>query len=153
MTLAGIKGVSVYDPTVIQIEDLGANFFLRESDVGKKTRAEVSVQSLKELNPFVEVDSLEKIDPEMAKDYTIIIVTELLLPLEVIFKFNEVARKNGKGFIFTLALGLFGMAFTDFGDNHIVKDRNGNPTIINYISGITKGNPTTIYFEENVESF
>ena len=143
----------MYDPTVIQIEDLGANFFFRESEVGKKTRAKAVIESLKELNPFVEINSLEKLDPDMAKDYTVIIITELLFPLEVIFRFNEVARKNKKGFIFTLALGLFGIVFTDFGDNHLVRDTNGSSTVSNRISSITQGNPTIISFEKSVRSF
>lgn len=44
--LAGPKEVTIYDPTIVTISDLGANFFLTTEHVGKKRRDEASVQAL-----------------------------------------------------------------------------------------------------------
>ena len=34
------QSVTIYDPTTVAINDLSSNFYLKEEDVGKKTRAE-----------------------------------------------------------------------------------------------------------------
>lgn len=43
LILAGPNSVTIYDPTQVAIADMGANFYISESDVGNKTRAEASV--------------------------------------------------------------------------------------------------------------
>ena len=53
LILAGPGSVDLYDPTTVAIEDLGSNFYLKQEDVGKTTRAEASIGQLKELNPYV----------------------------------------------------------------------------------------------------
>jgi ubiquitin-activating enzyme E1 len=42
LTLAGPKSVTLYDPTTVAIGDLSANFYLKQADVGKKSRAEAT---------------------------------------------------------------------------------------------------------------
>jgi ubiquitin-activating enzyme E1 len=42
LILAGPKSVTLYDPTTVAIGDLSANFFLKQADVGKKSRAEAT---------------------------------------------------------------------------------------------------------------
>ena len=42
LALAGPKTIDIYDPTVVGINDLGSNFYIRESHVGKCSRAEAS---------------------------------------------------------------------------------------------------------------
>jgi molybdopterin/thiamine biosynthesis adenylyltransferase len=39
LVLAGPKQVSFYDPNLASIGDMGRNFYIKEEDVGKKTRA------------------------------------------------------------------------------------------------------------------
>ena len=36
LILAGPRSVTVYDPSPVAIQDLGSNFFFKESDVGKQ---------------------------------------------------------------------------------------------------------------------
>ena len=55
LILAGPKQVTIYDPSLVTIEDVGRNFYCRHEDVGKKSRAEASLSQLKELNPNVNV--------------------------------------------------------------------------------------------------
>jgi ubiquitin-activating enzyme E1 len=42
LILAGPKSVTIYDPTPVSLNDLSANFYIAEADVGSKTRAEAS---------------------------------------------------------------------------------------------------------------
>ena len=55
LILAGPKKVSLYDPSIVRIEDLGSNFYLHENLVGKASRAQASLENLKNLNPHVDV--------------------------------------------------------------------------------------------------
>ena len=53
--LNGPKEVDIFDETVVNIKDLGSNFFLSEEDVGKKRRDEACLEKLSKLNPNVKV--------------------------------------------------------------------------------------------------
>lgn len=55
LILAGPGQVSLYDPDIVKINDLGANFYCEESSVGKVSRAEACFEKLQELNPYVKV--------------------------------------------------------------------------------------------------
>lgn len=46
LILAGPKAVTIYDPTLVNWGDLSSNFYCREGDVGKKSRAEASFGKL-----------------------------------------------------------------------------------------------------------
>jgi len=39
LILAGPKSVDLYDPTMVSINDLGSNFYIREAHIGKMSRA------------------------------------------------------------------------------------------------------------------
>lgn len=55
LILAGPNTVILHDDGVVEARDLGSNFYLGEEDVGKKTRAEASLEQLKDLNMYVNV--------------------------------------------------------------------------------------------------
>lgn len=60
VALAGVKSVTIYDPTPITIQDLSSQFFLRVSDVGTgKSRADATAPRLAELNSYVPVRVLD----------------------------------------------------------------------------------------------
>ena len=46
LILAGPRSVHIYDPTLTQLKDLGANFYLEEAHVGKVSRAEACLDKL-----------------------------------------------------------------------------------------------------------
>ncbi|KAE9419802.1 hypothetical protein Angca_004194, partial [Angiostrongylus cantonensis] len=52
LVLAGVRSVCVMDSELVRMPDLGQNFFLRQSDIGRP-RAAATVEYLKELNPSV----------------------------------------------------------------------------------------------------
>jgi ubiquitin-like 1-activating enzyme E1 A len=47
----GMGQVTIIDDGIVQEEDLGANYFISELDVGKLSRAEASVGKIQDLNP------------------------------------------------------------------------------------------------------
>jgi molybdopterin/thiamine biosynthesis adenylyltransferase len=55
LILAGPKQVTIYDPTIVSVEDVGRNFYCRSEHIGKISRAEASLFQLKDLNPGVHV--------------------------------------------------------------------------------------------------
>jgi ubiquitin-activating enzyme E1 len=54
IALAGVKSLTLYDPTPAKIADLSSQFFLRVEDVGKP-RDEVSAPRVAELNAYTPV--------------------------------------------------------------------------------------------------
>ena len=57
--LSGAYSVDIHDPNIVQINDLGSNFYLKEEDVGKKNRDEASFTSLSKLNQYVKISVLK----------------------------------------------------------------------------------------------
>lgn len=58
--LAGVKSVKLYDPSPVEVKDLGTQFYLSESDVGQPTAAACKAK-LQELNTAVQVSVLDSI--------------------------------------------------------------------------------------------
>lgn len=54
IALAGVKSLSLYDPTTTEIADLSSQFFLTPADVGKPRDA-ATVPRVAELNAYVPV--------------------------------------------------------------------------------------------------
>lgn len=77
LILAGPKQVVLYDPTLTAINDLSSNFYLNEAHVGKTSRADACVQSLRELNPYVSVDVVSEVTPESAKNFNVVVFADL----------------------------------------------------------------------------
>lgn len=63
------------------------------------------------------------------------IVTEFY-SLDFLYKLNDLLRSLNKGFIVSATSGLLGFVFTDFGLNHIITDKNGEPKKTVLISNI-----------------
>eukprot|EP00343_Euplotes_focardii_P012921 CAMPEP_0205833078 /NCGR_PEP_ID=MMETSP0206-20130828/48682_1 /ASSEMBLY_ACC=CAM_ASM_000279 /TAXON_ID=36767 /ORGANISM="Euplotes focardii, Strain TN1" /LENGTH=1012 /DNA_ID=CAMNT_0053139147 /DNA_START=84 /DNA_END=3122 /DNA_ORIENTATION=+ len=125
LALAGPKRVDIYDPTQVELRDLGANFYLNEGHIGTTSRAEASIAQLRELNPYVKVDVVTGDLTEIVNNYDVVVVTELFQTTEELFKLNEALREQNKGFILTQSLGAYGYTFVDYGDNFIVRDPTG----------------------------
>lgn len=60
LVLPGIGGFTIVDPAIITESDLGVNFFLDESGLGKP-RAQETCKHLQELNPDVKGDFLNEV--------------------------------------------------------------------------------------------
>jgi ubiquitin-activating enzyme E1 len=134
VALAGVKSISVYDPNPVKIEDLSSQFFLTEADVGK-SRAEVTVPKLSELNSYVPISVVSsELDENTLGQFQVIVMTDGSVEQQV--KINEFTHKNDIKFISTDIKGLFGKVFVDFGEKFTVFDPTGEEPQTGIISSI-----------------
>ena len=146
--LSGPQSVTIYDPVIVQINDLSSNFYLSEEDVGKRFRDEASIQKLSELNPYVTVSTLRfeytnnlldfsSLFCEKVLNFNVVVFTELQ-PVNFLIQINNTCRQNKIKFIYSCNLGLAGYIFTDFGPEHTIFEQTGGVPIVYNIKSITK---------------
>lgn len=128
LVLAGIGSLTVIDPEVITEQDLGAQFLISESDIGKN-RAEAAVPQLRKLNPRVKITA-DPSDPRLkGQDYfslfDLIIATDLDFP--TIKLFNAASRLNNRPFYAAGAHGVYGYIFADLIMHEYVIERDKSP--------------------------
>ena len=98
LVLPGIGHFTILDPAIVQVEDLGVNFFLDETSLGK-SRAEQTCNFLKELNPDVAgnflSESLESFinRHDSLRPYSHILVASPLDP-QLLFTISEHAQRT-----------------------------------------------------------
>jgi len=150
LILAGPNTVVLHDDAKVEIRDLGANFYLAESDVGAKTRAEASLEKLKELNPYVNVSIHSgPITEEFLSSFSVAVFTET--DQADLVKYNEICRacKPAVGFICADAFGLAGSIFVDFGDSFSVFDKDGEEPRSAIVVGVTQEDPGTVHCHQD----
>ncbi|KAJ9113011.1 hypothetical protein QFC22_006107 [Naganishia vaughanmartiniae] len=138
VVLAGVKEVGIWDEGVVQIEDLGTQFFLRQEDIGKP-RASVTAPRLAELNSYVpvhEVKGHDELSVEMVKDYQVVVLTDT--PLAKQLEINDYCHANGIRFLSADVRGLFGTAFNDFGPEFTCVDPTGEQPLSGMIASIDR---------------
>ena len=128
--LSGPKSVLIYDPSIAKLEDLGNNYYLKYEDINKNRLDYSILNSLSNLNPFTKVDILNLINPDnffdvIKKQNLNVIVQTEIQSKDYIIQLNDFCRKNNIKFIYGAVLGLGGFIFSDFGNNHIIFDKNG----------------------------
>ena len=161
--LAGPRKVTIYDNNISKINDLTSNYFINEKDVvDNKRRDKASFNNLNELNPNVKLEIMdnnsiiehlkEKLNIKEEK-YDIIVITEFM-PKNIIIELNNFCRENKIGFIYGIELGITVFCFTDFGDNFIIYDIDGEEPkrhTINFISNDNPGIVKLVHPVNNVE--
>lgn len=144
VALAGVKSVTVYDPFAVEVADLGAQFFLREEDVGKP-RGAVTAPRLAELNSYVPVHLMEgngEIEVDMIKGYQVVVLTNTTLDKQI--EIDEYCHANGIYFIAADVRGLFGSVFNDFGKNFSCVDTNGEQPLSGMVVEIDKAEDAVV---------
>ncbi|KAG2392698.1 hypothetical protein C9374_011423 [Naegleria lovaniensis] len=140
--LTGVKSVTLYDPKNVTFDDLSAQFYASEKDIGQN-RAEVSLQQLKELNQYVPV-KIHKGDltEDFITQFAVVVFTDTHIPQLV--EMNEICHKHNVRFIACESRGLMGSLFCDFGTNFTVYDPDGENVVSNIVTDITNGYPATV---------
>ena len=149
LILAGPKLVHIYDPTPVEIRDLGSNFYCREEHVGKVSRGQASIDKLQELNPYVKVENLQSLTLDDHKNYNVVCYTEVFGNIDDVIQVNEQCRKNGSGFILSQCMGPAGFAFLDYGDNFQINDADGEDTKAFIVVSVTQANPAIVTVHED----
>jgi len=137
--LAGVHTIALHDQELVQVRDLGSNFFLSEADVGKP-RAAVCVAKLAELNRNVRVENYtSELTEKYVETFDAVVFTRG--DKKTLIKWNEFCRSHTKphvddhgyastrpapiAFISSFTAGICGSVFTDFGPNFTVRDKDG----------------------------
>lgn len=137
IALAGVKSLTLFDPTLAAISDLSSQFFLHPGDVGKP-RATVTAPRVAELNSYTPVfvhpsesllDSLEQL-----RNYQVVVLTGT--PLDDQLAISQFCHQNGIFLVITDTFGLFGSIFTDFGNGFAVVDATGENALGGIVAGI-----------------
>jgi len=143
VVLGGVKSVTLHDDTPAQLSDLGAQFFLREADVGKP-RAAVTAPRLAELNTYVPVEVHQgALAPEFVAQFGIIVIAGGV-PMSEAIKINDACRAAGCRFILTETFGVFGYCFCDFGDGFTCVDTNGEEPSTAMVASIDNSSAETV---------
>ncbi|KAI8989381.1 ubiquitin-activating emzyme E1 [Pilobolus umbonatus] len=140
--LAGVKSVTIWDPSPVEISDLSAQFYLTEADIGQP-RAKVTQPRLAELNPYVPVNLLEKeLTEDVLQNYKVVVLTEMTMDKQVAI--SEICHTNNIYFISVEVRGLFGRIFNDFGTQFEVIDATGEEPLHGMIAAISKEEDGTV---------
>lgn len=124
LVLAGIKSLTVVDHEAVTEDDLGAQFFISEEDIGKN-RAEAAVPEMQKLNPRVNIH-VDKSDiamkgPEFYQAYDMVIATDLdFMTLSTI---NASTRLSQKPFYAAGTHGFYGYIFADLIQHDYIIER------------------------------
>lgn len=138
LILAGPNTVFLHDDEIVELNNLGTNFYLREEHVGKVSRAEASQPQLSELNSYVQVKVHKgEITNELLAQFDVVVFTDCY-DIEKLTAFNNFCRSKGIGFIYSGNLGLFGFAFVDFGAKFKCFDPTGEEPRNAIVVGVTQ---------------
>lgn len=147
LVLQGLGGVTICDPKLAKLEDLGTNFFLTEADVGKPLAATL-VPRFKELNPFCDLKSVDAITEEVVLQHTVMLVCERM-SLPEMTRWNDFCRATSPkaiSFIYVHTGGVFGSVFVDLGPSHIVYDATGQAPMVRLVESIESGTEALVRF-------
>lgn len=156
--LAGVKAVTLYDPTPVTYRDLGGNPYARLGDVGQ-ARADCCAPRLAELNPYVTVSvmqdgangdamgSLHSTNTEewaaRVKGYRCVAVCDALSD-EELQAVDAACRRENVCLVACESRGVCTSLFCDFGDEWSVADADGEPGAACLVASITQTNPALI---------
>jgi molybdopterin/thiamine biosynthesis adenylyltransferase len=136
--LAGCEAVMMYDDDIVQPSDVGANFCLRESDVGSKRGVAVTPR-LSVLNSDVHVKSHTGIGLNLTliSGFQIVIFTET--SRDQLLYWSEVCHLRNIAFIAAEARGAAGYVFVDFGEKYTVEDEEGEESHPFFVKNVGRG--------------
>ena len=143
LILSGVTKITLYDNSLVTINDLNTNFFAKKEDIDNNTRAEATQRGLMEINSSALIMLYKG---ELSDNYNIldncqiVIVTEII-NMETAEFLNHYCREKNIAFIYTAEFGFSSFLFTDFGDEFIVEDLNGKETQRYFIKSITNSCP------------
>ena len=148
LALAGPNTIVIHDDAIVELRDLGSNFYLTPEDVGRR-RGEATQAKLQELNPQVKVIlHTGEITEQFLSEFHVVFFSET--DNATLVRFDNFCRTHNPviGFISCENWGAAGYGFVDFGDEFCCFDRDGENTRSFIISNITVGNPGIVTVHE-----
>ncbi|KAG0652431.1 DNA damage tolerance RHC31 [Hyphodiscus hymeniophilus] len=124
LVLAGIHSLTVVDHALVTEADLGAQFFITESDLGQN-RAAAAAPQIRKLNPRVQVivdtDNIMSKGAAFYGSFDIVIATDL--QPDTLNIINTATRINHKPFYAAGVHGFYGFIFSDLIQHEYVVER------------------------------
>ncbi|DBB17709.1 TPA: NEDD8-activating protein uba3 [Trebouxia sp. C0006] len=140
--LAGVKAMVLHDTAETQLQDLSAQFYLTEADVGTN-RAAACRDKLQELNTAVAVSSSSaQLTEQYISQFQVVVCTNTMMKESI--SIDEICHKHKIGFIKADVCGVFASVFCDFGTGFQVLDVDGEEPATGIVASIIPGNPTLI---------
>ncbi|POS85648.1 ubiquitin-activating enzyme E1 [Erysiphe pulchra] len=137
IALAGVKSLTLYDPSPASIADLSSQFFLKSDDIGKP-RDTVTALRVSELNAYtpVKIHNSSSLVSDLSQfdQYQVVILTDTPLKDQLII--SQYLHEKGIYLVITETFGLFGYIFCDFGSNFQVIDPTGETPVSGIVAGI-----------------
>ncbi|CAD8197777.1 unnamed protein product [Paramecium octaurelia] len=118
IVLSGVKRVILFDPQLVQMSDLGSNFYLTEQDLNKRRDFGV-LNKLKHLNPYVKIDVIQNSLDELNLDEIQVFVTQDPSIASIASNQNKLAV------VLAQTRNIFVRIITDFGNEFTVVDKDG----------------------------
>ncbi|CAO3690429.1 unnamed protein product [Umbelopsis vinacea] len=129
LVLAGIGSLTILDHEPVTVQDLGAQFFLTESDIGKN-RAEASAIQVQALNPRVlvktEDEDIEKKTDDFFEQFDVVCVTNA--SKSTLVRLDGICRLQKTPFYAADTFGMFGYIFCDLHSHNYIQIRKEEPT-------------------------
>ena len=141
--LAGLKSITLHDTATVTLRDLGSQFYLSDTDIGRN-RAEACREQLQGLNTAVPVatSTTPDISDTFLSSFQVVVATQL--PVSEAARINEFCHRSGIAFIKADIRGVFASVFCDFGPSFRVLDVDGEEPHTGIIAGVSPGNPTLV---------
>ena len=138
LILSGVHSVTLHDDSRVQPADLGANFCLRESDVGALSRAVACAPRLAALNKHVSVrpHTGVSVDAGLLGGHTAVLCVDQ--PLADAMHFNDICRSVGVAFVGAESRGAAGYVFVDFGDDFTVGAADDRTPVSAAVQGVSQ---------------
>ena len=134
--LGGVKSMTIYDKENVSLDDLAAQFYLAERDIGKN-RARCTLPHLAELNTYVPLKLIEPTKVLACEDlsvYQVVVLTQSTTQEQR--EFGAYCHSHDIKFIVAETRGIFGQIFCDFGAKFEVVDVDGEQPLSAMISAI-----------------
>jgi ubiquitin-activating enzyme E1 len=146
LILAGPAAVVLHDESLVEMRDLGSNFYFSEADVGKRKRAEACASQLAQLNPYVQVKVHSgPVTEEVLSGLSVAVFTDT--NQDDLLRFNDICRSRtpAVGFIAADCFGVAGTTFVDFGDSFTCRDKDGEEPKSAIVAGVTQESPGAVH--------
>ncbi|CAD8204909.1 unnamed protein product [Paramecium pentaurelia] len=141
IVLSGVKRLIIFDPTIVQLSDLGTNFYLNNEDINYR-RDERVLNKLKYLNPYVKIDILQNNIQELnLNDIQVFITQDPKLSIEI-------SNQNKVAVILAQTRNVFARIVTDFGNEFNIIDKDGEQLSEVMIESI-QNNLVTLFKNQN----
>lgn len=157
LVMTGVKAVHLADDCEVAEEDLAAQFLLRRSDVGAKSRAAASAARLREINPHCQVEVVPTpLVPEALARVDVLVATHG--SYKELVELNNGCRRQGAAaaatrpavkFVAALSRGMCAGLFVDLGPAFQFHNPTGEPAGTLMVESITQDCPAVVSVAED----